>query len=352
MPPASSCDPGFQPCAFAPDSADRASSGKSLVLIVLAVLLAGCQPDEDPTLILASGHVEATDVRVSAKLGGTLEWFVLEEGDRLEVGQEVARFETVDQELALAAARAELAGADAGLRLLVAGFRDEDVAAAAAQVARAEVERDAAERDLKRAKGLLESGSGTEKSRDDALSRRDGAARALDAAREQQRKLEAGFRGEEIDAARARRAAVEAKIAQIEQRIRDATVVSPAAGVVTAKLVEKGEILPPGTALAVVTDLADAELVAYVGEADLGRVRLGQEAVVVTDDGQRREGQLTWINPRAEFTPKNVQTRDERVKLVYKIKIALDNADGLYKPGMPAEAHLRAAGAAPPEAVP
>ncbi len=95
-----------------------------------------------------------------------------------------------------------------------------------------------------------------------------------------------------------------------------------------------------------ITDLDDAWLTVYVGEPDLGRIRLGQEAEVVTDDGQTRKGKVTFIASKAEFTPKNVQTRDERVKLVYKVKIGLENKDGLFKPGMPAEARLRAADAA------
>jgi len=314
-----------------------------LLMSATLVLISACREEEDPSLIRASGHVEATDVRVATKWGGTLEAFELEEGDRLEPGQELARFGTVDEELQLASARAGRDAADAQLRLVLAGFRDEDIAAAAAEVARAQVELDAAERDLERFQGLLDAGSGTEKSRDDARARRDAAARAVDAARERQGKLAAGFRSEELDAARANLAAAEAAIALIEQRIADATVVSPTSGVVTEKLVEPGEILPPGTVLAVLTDLADAWLTAYVGEADLGRLRLGQDADVVTDDGQERQGKLVWISSEAEFTPKNVQTRDERVKLVYKVKIALMNDDGLYKPGMPAEAHLRAA---------
>ena len=79
-------------------------------------------------------------------------------------------------------------------------------------------------------------------------------------------------------------------------------------------------------------------------ETDLGRLRLGQEAQVVTDDGQSRKGRLSFVASRAEFTPKNVQTRDERVKLVYRIKVALDNGDGLFKPGMPSTARLAPAG--------
>ncbi len=96
-----------------------------------------------------------------------------------------------------------------------------------------------------------------------------------------------------------------------------------------------------------VTDLANAWLNVYVSETDLGRIRLDQQASVVTDDGQTRRGRVSFVAAQAEFTPKNVQTRDERVKLVYKVKVALENKDGLFKPGMPAEAHLRAAGAQP-----
>jgi HlyD family secretion protein len=170
------------------------------------------------------------------------------------------------------------------------------------------------------------------------------AAASLDATRERLRRLEAGSRREEIDAARARLQAADARIAQLEQQLKDSVITSPVSGVVTEKLTEAGELAARGTGLVIVTDLADAWLNVYVGEPDLGRIRLGQEAEVRTDDGQARKGRVSFVASRAEFTPKNVQTRDERVKLVYRIKVALENADGLFKPGMPAEAHLQPAG--------
>jgi HlyD family secretion protein len=114
-------------------------------------------------------------------------------------------------------------------------------------------------------------------------------------------------------------------------------------GVVTEKIAEQGELLPAGAPLCVITDLADAWLTAYVAEPDLGRIRIGQEAEVVTDDGQSRRGTVSFVSSQAEFTPKNVQTPEERVKLVYRIKVRLENGDGLFKPGMPAEARLRPA---------
>jgi len=127
--------------------------------------------------------------------------------------------------------------------------------------------------------------------------------------------------------------------------VADAVTTSPVAGIVTERIVEQGELLPAGARLVVVTDLADAWLTAYVAETDLARIRIGQDADVVTDDGQTRKGKVTFIASQAEFTPKNVQTRDERVKLVYKVKVGLENRDGLFKPGMPSEARLRASGA-------
>jgi HlyD family secretion protein len=306
-------------------------------------LLAGCGGGRDPSLIAVSGHVEATEVRISAKVGGTLQRFELREGDAVQRGRLLARIDPVDLELALAATRAERDQAEADLRLRLAGTREEEIAEAGAQVTQVQSDLEGAEKDLERMQGLFESGSGTAKARDDARTRRDMAAARLEAARERLRRLRAGSRREEIDAARARLRTAEARIAQLEQEIEDATVESPLDGVITEKLVEQGEVLAPGTPLAVVTDLGDAWLTAYVAEPDLARIRLGQEAEVRTDDGQVRRGRITYISPRAEFTPKNVQTRDERVKLVFKIKIGLDNADGLFKPGMPAEARMHAA---------
>jgi HlyD family secretion protein len=309
-------------------------------LFVAAGLAAACGRVADPAVIVASGHVEATEVRVSTKVAGTLTALGVAEGDRVSAGQEIARLDTTDTELALQAARGERGQAEADLRLRLAGARKEDIAEAEANVERARADLGGAVRDLERMESLLASGSGTTKARDDARVRRDAAQAGLDAAGERLARLEAGSRREEIDAARARLAAAEARIAQLEQQAKDATIVSPIAGVVTEKVVERGELVTRGTTLLVVTDLGQPWLAAYVAEPDLARIRLGQPADVVTDDGQTRQGRLTFIASRAEFTPKNAQTRDERAKLVFKVKIGLPNDDGLFKPGMPAEARL------------
>jgi len=327
----------------------RTVTAAAVVPVVLAAALgAGCRKGQDPGLIVASGHVEATEVLVSTKVAGAIESLAVDEGHAVAAGQELARIDTTDTRLALAAARAERAQAEAELRLRRAGSRVEDVREAEAQVVRAEADLAGAAKDLDRMEGLLASGSGTTKSRDDARTRRDVAAAGLDAAGERLRRLKTGFRQEEKDAAAARLQATDARIAQLEQQRKDAVVASPVAGVVTEKLAEVGELAARGTGLVVVTDLASAWLNVYVPEPDLARIRIGQEAEVRTDDGQVRKGRVSFVSPRAEFTPKNVQTRDERVKLVYRIKVALENADGLFKPGMPAEARLQATAGAKP----
>jgi len=310
---------------------------------VLALSAVACSRGRDGSTIVASGHVEVTEVRVATKVAGTLASVAVEEGDHVKAGQALAHVDTTDVNLALAAARAERGQADAELRLRVAGARAEDVAEAEAMVNRARADLDGADRDLERMEGLLASGSGTAKARDDARARRDAAAASLAAARERLARLKAGSRAEEIDAARARLAAAEARIAQLDQQVKDAVVASPVDGIVTEKLAEAGELAARGTAVAVVSDLGKPWLTVYVPEPDLGRVRIGQEAEVRTDDGQVRTGRIASVASKAEFTPKNVQTRDERVKLVYKLKIGLPNVDGLFKAGMPAEARIRAA---------
>lgn len=304
---------------------------------------AACRNAADPSLIVASGHVEATDVRISAKVPGRLLALPLQEGDAVAAGQELARVDTTDLELARQGALAARAQAAAELRLRLAGARKEDIAELQAQIRSVEADLGGAQKDLERMQGLLDSGSGTTKARDDAQTRRDSLQARLASMRQALARLQAGSRAEEIDAARARLAAVEAQIAQLDQQIADATVVAPLAAVVTEKVAEPGELVQVGSSLVVLTNLKEPWLTVYVSALDLPKLRLGQQADAVTDDGQSREGRITFIASQAEFTPKNVQTRDERIKLVYKVKVGLPNDDGLFKPGMPAEARFRSA---------
>jgi HlyD family secretion protein len=304
----------------------------------------GCNDRDSHGPIVTSGHVEATDVRLAAKVGGRIESIAVGEGDAVTAGQEIATIDTTDVALLLRQAEAERSAAAAELRLREAGARREDIDEMRAQLRAAALELEGAARDFQRLDALVERGSGADKERDDARTRRDVLDARVQALRASLARLEAGFRAEEIDAARARLAMVDARIAQLAQQIADCAIMSPAGGIVTARMVEPGELVAPGTPLLVVTNLEDAWLNVYVGEPDLGRIRIGGEATVVTDDGRSRKGRITFVASQAEFTPRNVQTKDERVKLVFRVKIGLDNSDGMYKPGMPAEARIDGGG--------
>lgn len=312
-----------------------------IILLLSLLAFSACGSKQDPNTIAASGHVEATDVRVGVKWSGNLQSFSLQEGDPVTEGQELARIGTIDVDLRIQQAGAEENQAQAELNLLLAGARKEDIAELEAQIAGAEADLTGTQKDLERMQELVETGIGTEKNRDDAKTRTEIASARLKALRQSLARMKAGSRTEEIEASRARVAAAAARIAQLEQQIKDSRVLSPLNGMLTEKIAEQGEMVQPGSLLCVISDLQHPWLTVYVGEPDLARIRLGQEAEVITDAGQKRAGKITYISSRAEFTPKNVQTQEERVKLVFKVKIGLPNEDGIFKPGMPAEARFR-----------
>ncbi len=311
------------------------------LLALPALLLAGCSPGKDGKPIHASGHVEATEVRLAAKVGGRLVELPFHEGDAVKAGQTVARLDTTDAGLELARAVADRDRADAQLRLLLAGSRQEDVRQAREDLARAEADLESAQTDLTRLEGLTARGTATVKAADDARTRRDMAARSAAARKAVLDKLVAGARREEIDAARAQKAAADASVAIIRQRIADATVASPSDGVITERATEPGEVLPAGALLYVLTDVGHPWLNVFVDEPALARIRLG-DAVRVRVDGRKEDftGKVTYVSQVAEFTPKNVQTPEERAKLVFKVKVGLENAQGVFKPGMPADAYF------------
>jgi membrane fusion protein YbhG len=325
------------------------------VALAAAVLTAGCAAKVPADHVRASGNVEATEVQVSPKVGGQMLELKVDEGDRVKDGQVIAVLDTTDARLALQRARADRDQASAQLALLEAGSREEDIRQAQAQVSSAEADeagaRDdlaSAETDLKRFESLLASHSGTEKQRDDAATRKNlaqaklqAAADRVRAAREGLVHLQKGPRPQEISAARARVASTEAQIATLEQSITDATVIAPISGIVSQKFADAGEILAPRTPIVSIVDLDHAWADIYIDEPIIPRLRLGQPATVFDDaGGAGLEGTVTFISPKAEFTPKNVQTAEERSKLVYRIKVTVDNSKGILKQGMPVEADV------------
>ncbi len=319
-------------------------------LMVIALVLAGgiwwwqTRPAAVPaTTVRLSGNIEATEVEASFRIGGRVLQVLADEGDTVAAGQVIAVMDTMDL-MHDAGMRAADAAASAAAQLeLEHGSLPEEIAAgeAARDAARAEVTRLTS--DYSRQQDLLVR---------DIISQREfeasEAAYRAASARQQEAEqrlalLRQGPRRERISAAQARTAQAGAALALAQTRLDFATLLSPLSGVVLARRVESGEVVNAGTAVLALADLAQVWLRGFITEPDLAKVRLGQPAQVTVDGlpGREFSGRLETIASQAEFTPKTVQTEQERVKLVYRVKITLANPDGVLKPGMPADAVLQ-----------
>lgn len=316
----------------------------SRVLALLGAIGAlACQDDAPRDRVTASGTFEAIEVRVSPTVAGQVLEVLVDEGRPVEKGQVVARLDDRHHRNQIAQAEAAVALADAHVRIVRLGARREDIEALRQQVRQADEALAQARKDRDRAAALVAQDGLPRKMLDDAetlVAVREAAAKA---AREMLQKARTGARPEEIDAAEAQKRQAEAVLQALRDRLKDYEVRSPVSGVVLLKLVEAGEVVAAGQTLATVADLSFLTLRVYVSEADLGRIRLGQDASVHVDAWPGREfpGRVTHIASEAEFTPKNIQTREERVKTVYAVKVSVPNPDGLLKVGMPADAEIR-----------
>lgn len=296
--------------------------------ILLSVVFIGCSGDNDSE-IAASGTIETTEVTVSAKVGGQVIRLLANEGATVQRGDTLALIDRTDLEIQLAQARANAAAAEAQYKLTIRGAREEDVAQTEANFKNAQD-------DLNRMEQLSKESSVTQKQLDDARTR-------FIVAKETYDKLKKGSRPEEIEMARARRDQAIAQVKAIEKKISDSYVVASMPGVVTQRVVEEGEDVLPGAALFRISRLGRVFLMIYVSEEELARVKLGQSANVYIDGrpGQPFKGEVTYISSVAEFTPKNIQTKEDRTKLVFGVKIEVDNPDQILKPGMPADATIK-----------
>jgi HlyD family secretion protein len=154
--------------------------------------------------------------------------------------------------------------------------------------------------------------------------------------------LEVRRREQEITTRRAEIERAQAQIAVIDTQLADTVAVSPVGGVVLVKSADVGEVLAPGATVMTVGDIDHPWLRGYINERDLGRVKLGDKVRITTDSfpGKEYWGRITFISSEAEFTPKQIQTQEERVKLVYRIKIEVDNPHHELKSNMPADAEI------------
>jgi len=320
-----------------------------IVFGAIAALVAGLvygwiylKPTVNPDLLQVSGNIEVTDVEVSFKLPGWVESRAASEGRFIAAGEPVARLVDTELREEVLVRQAELEAYQAELAALLAGSRPEEIAEAQATVRLAQAELNRSKLDFERAKALLRTKTVSQEQYDSALAAYEVGQARLQQAREGLKLVQKGPRQEEIDRARARVEQLTQSRALAQTRLGYATLTAPIGGVVLSENVEAGEYVVPGVPVITVGDLANSWLRAYVNEPDLGRVKVGQPVCVSTDTYADRvyRGRVSFISSQAEFTPKNVQTAEERVKLVYRIKIEIPNPDMELKPGMPADADI------------
>jgi len=313
--------------------------GLGLACLVVGLFLAGCR--NRAVQSDGSGTIECTQVQVAAQVGGRLLSLFPQEGARVKENDRVAQIDPTDYILRRAEAQALLAQAEAQAALVKAGSRPEDIRRGRERVNEARAAANGASNDLRRVVQIVSSGSATAQQLDGARALADGTAAALAASEQDLARLEAGSRQEEIRLAESHVGVMRARLAQVEKAVNDCTLSAPMDGIVTTRNHEEGEWIAPGASLLTLSRLDEVWLVVYLPETRLGKVKLGQKAWVAIDGTARRfEGKMTFLSPEVEFTPKDIQTPDQRAKLVYRVKITLPNPDGIFKPGMPADAYL------------
>lgn len=295
--------------------------------------------------LVLSGNIEVVDAQLSFKIPGRVVQRPVFEGDQVKAGQLIAKLDDIEQVQTLALRRTELAAAQAALAELEAGSRPQEIASAQAAVHSAEAERDRAEIDFKRQQDLLNQAAISTRDFDTAQAQlKVDQARVVDA-QERLKLVREGPRPETIQQARARVEQARAAIALAETQIQNTTLVSPLTGVVLSHNVEPGEYVSPGTPIVTVADTIHVWVRAYIDQTDLGRIQHGQHVAVRSDTfpGKTYDGVIGFISSEAEFTPKTVQTQKERVKLVFRIKVDINNPNDELKPGMPADVVISSA---------
>jgi HlyD family secretion protein len=289
-----------------------------------------------------SGNIEAHESLVGFKVPGRIVDLPIEEGQQVEQGALLARLDDADYKQRVSIDEATVRVRDSSLALTLAGTRQQEVKAAQQTMKDAEADLDEKKIDNQRAQQLFVKDEVSAQERDltaTALKRAEAIFKAS-----QQRYNEAveGSRKEDIAIAHANLNEAGANLGLSQVNLGYTILRAPFAGVVTVRQAELGEVVSPGSPVITLSDLDHIWLRAYVAETDLGRIHWGQEATITTDTypGKQYHGRISFISPDAEFTPKSVQTYKERVTLVYRIKIDIDNPNHELKPGMPADTRI------------
>jgi HlyD family secretion protein len=328
----------------------------SFLILLAAAIAAGLylyprltRKTEPQNQLTLSGNIEAHESLVSFKVQGRIMNLPIEEGQWVQPGALLARLDDADYQQKVRINEATVNVRESNLALLLAGTREQEVSASQQTMLNAQADVEEKKIDDDRAHRLFSKDEVSAQDRDladTALKRAEATFRAA-----QQRYNEAveGTRKEDIAIARANLKQADADLGLSRVNLDYTTLRAPSAGVITVREAELGEVVIPGTPVVTLADLDHIWLRAYIAETDLGRIHWGQEATITTDTypGKQYPGRISFISSSAEFTPKSVQTYKERVTLVYRIKIDIDNPNHELKPGMPADARIDLAAAKP-----
>ena len=324
---------------------------KIIAALVLAALAAGggyvwlspqFAPAEDGRLTLY-GNVDIREVALGFRVAGRLQAMHFEEGDAVAAGDLLAVLDAQPLEEALAVAQAGVLQAQAQLDRLNSGARPQEVQQARARLAETEAALQNARLESARQQALFDDGLNSRHALDAAIALRDQSAARVQASREALALAEEGFRQEDIAAARAALAAASARRDQAKTQVQDAQLRAPSPGHILARVREPGAILKLGESVYTLSLTKALYVRAYVGEARLGWVVPGAAVRIRTDSTDRVfSGQVGFVSPRAEFTPKTVQTPELRTDLVYRLRILVLDPDDSLRQGMPVTVEIPA----------
>jgi len=285
----------------------------------------------------ASGSFEADEVVVSSELGGQILQLNVNEGDSLAQGQVVGTIDSTNLTLQKAQVKATIQSLSEKTNNVQPQVEllQNQLLVQQSQLKNLLHEKDRTER-------LVKADAATGKQLDDINSQIDVLHRQMQVT-QQQIAVQKNTTNTQNRSILSETAPLEKQAAQVQERISKSRIVNPVNGTVITKYAEQGEITSPGKALYKIADLSYLNLKAYVTGAQLSQVKLGQQVKVLVDDGAKNyrtyTGTITWISDKAEFTPKTIQTKEERANLVYAVKVKVKN-DGYLKLGMYGEVQL------------
>lgn len=313
-----------------------------ITLITLLLIITACSSNNNENQLELSGTIETVSVTVSSKTAGQIVKLNASEGESVVIGDTLLVIDHENYELQKSQAEAALEAAEANYNLLINGARKEDLSNAEETLFQIKQNYETVSADFQRFKNLYEKKAITKKQFDEISAKYEITKSQLRQSEENLRKLKNFARPEELSAAKAKVNQAEAALNLIKKTISDCFVTAPTAGVVTNQLVEIGEMVVPQSSLFKISNLSNAEIYVYVQETDLGKLNLGDKAEIKIDTYPDKiyEGKITYISQEAEFTPKTIQTKDERTKLVFAVKVEAVNNNFELKPGLPADVKI------------